>query len=132
MNSVLVRSNFVRIPNPTEKSMTNPITNVMIPDADLAKAVREALNLKPGEPILQAALQVLKVLDAAESDISDLTGLEKATGLTALQLSVNSVSDISPIAKLQKLESLDLSDADTSVSDVRANREFTEPEKTQT
>ena len=64
--------------------MTNPTTNVLIPDLGLAAAVREALNLKPSDPIPQKALQELEELTADESSISDLTGLEKATNLWAL------------------------------------------------
>ena len=96
--------------------MTKPTTNMLIPDPDLAAAVREAVNLEPNAPISQEVLQELRKLPADESGISDLTGLEKATNLETLELRGTSVSDVSPLSGLRKLVELDL--RGTSVSDV--------------
>ena len=65
---------------------------VTIPDANLAEAVREALDLGQTEPIPQKELEKLENLDAKAKGIKDLTGLEKATGLIILQLRKNQVS----------------------------------------
>ena len=86
--------------------MTNSITNVPIPDPNLAAIVRKALNLELSNPISQEVLQELRELPADESGISDLTGLEKATNLKTLELRGTSVSDVNPLSGLENLKDL--------------------------
>ena len=86
--------------------MTNPATNVLILDPNLAAIVREAVNLEPNDPISQEALQELRKLPADASNISDLTGLEKATNLETLELRGTPVSDVNPLSGLENLKDL--------------------------
>ena len=92
---------------------------IHIPDAELAKAIREALGLGEGARITAAAMRNLTEL-AREPDedpwgIVDLTGLEHAVNLEWLSLSNNNdVSDISPLAGLTNLKWLDLWFTDVS------------------
>ena len=79
-----------------------------IPDANLAAAIREALNLAPGDAFTQWNLPKLISLNAEDRQIADLTGLEHATQLQGLTLSGNQISDISALASLEILESLNL------------------------
>ena len=55
------------------------VKSKIIPDKNLAAAVREQLSLDPNEPILEKDLRALKDLFAMHRGIKDLTGLEKAT-----------------------------------------------------
>ena len=79
---------------------------VEIPDPNLRRAVKEALNLPAGTPIMQAAMRDLTSLDVGDQGIADLSGLEFATGLTWLAIPGNQITDLSPIAGLTKLEHL--------------------------
>ncbi len=90
-------------------------TVVVIPDAGLQAAVREALN-KPEGDIYASELAWLQELDAASRDIQDLTGLEYCTNLEALGLWDNQISDLSPLAKLTSLTWLTL--AENQISDL--------------
>ena len=83
-------------------------SNVVIPDAKLAAAVRKALGLGSNAPITEQAMQKLTNLEAHQSDIKDLTGLEHATKLTRLKLWDNKINDITPIAGLTQLRNLDV------------------------
>ena len=89
---------------------------VRMPDANLAAAVRDALNLRPDATITRQGLQDLTILQAPESNISDLTGLEHATRLRWLWMWENEVSDLTPLAGLTNLRSIDLSN--NQISDV--------------
>ena len=89
---------------------------VEIPDANLAAAVREALNLDPNAPITDRNLKKLKSLSAKSRGITNLTGLEKATNLRHLNLSANQIVDITPLARLPRLRTLGL--AVNQISDV--------------
>ena len=82
---------------------------VRMPDANLAAAVRNTLDLGPNARITKQAMQSLTVLIAGESEISDLTGLEHATQLTGLHLYDNQIRNVSPLAELTKLKELSLS-----------------------
>ena len=84
--------------------------DVLIPDAVLAGAVREALDLAPDAPITQQAMLGLTRLVYRGSDekIADLTGLEHAINLTELSLLENQVSDLTPLWNLTNLTELDL------------------------
>ena len=81
---------------------------VRMPDANLAAAVRNALDLGPNARITKQAMQRLTDLRATDSEISDLTGLEHATQLTELALYNNQIRNVSPLAKLTKLRELGL------------------------
>ena len=83
--------------------------NGILPDPDLADAVRRALGRKWDDPpITPADLQNLTRLHAAYADIRSLAGLQHAVNLTDLDLSYNSVSDMSLLSSLKKLESLEI------------------------
>ena len=90
--------------------------NVNFPDANLAAAVRSALDLAEGADIPQTSLAGLTSLQAFRAEIADLTGLEQATGLTFLYLTTNSISDISPLQGLTALTYLDL--GKNNISDI--------------
>ena len=81
---------------------------VSIPDANLATAIREELNLAPGDAFTQWNLLKLISLNAENRQIADLTGLEHATQLQDLTLSGNQINDISPLAGMTNLTELDL------------------------
>ena len=110
--------------------------NVTFPDANLAAAVRKALELSPGADIPQTTLQTLRYFAAYKrfgsgptlvsgvvinggssrqtvwnhpmqlNKITDLTGLEQATALRTLDLRWNQISDISSLASLTQLQVL--------------------------
>ena len=54
----------------------------VMPDKNLAAAVRAELGLDPNEPILEKDLRALKRLTAMHSGIKNLTGLEKSDKFT--------------------------------------------------
>ena len=90
----------------------------LIPDPNLAAAVRKALGLAPNEPITKEAMSRLTTLDAGRDQpdvldfpISDITGLEYATQLEELDLwQHRQINDISPLAGLIQLRKLYLGD----------------------
>ena len=81
---------------------------IAIPDANLRRAVADALGLTEGTPITQPRLDRLTRLTAKEAGISDLKGLEFAVNLTYLHLFRNNVVDASPLAGLTSLTFLEL------------------------
>ena len=81
---------------------------VTIPDAGLAAAVREALELTSDTVLTTFTILDLRVLNARERRITDLTGLEHAHNLEELNLYKNNISDISPLAGLTRLTELNL------------------------
>ena len=87
---------------------------VVFPNANLATAVRTALNsllglnLQTGDAIFPEDVAQLTQLTATNDNIDDLTGLETATGLTNLTLSNNDIVDLEPLSGLTRLERLDL------------------------
>ena len=81
---------------------------VTIPDAGLAAAVREALELTSDTVLTTFTILDLRVLNARERRITDLTGLEHAHNLEELNLYKNNISDISPLAGLTRLTYLSL------------------------
>ena len=83
---------------------------VDIPDANLDRVLREALNLSAGAPITEADMRQLTALNAAARQITDLTGLEYATNLNELRLGENPITDISPLTQLTQLSFLRLND----------------------
>lgn len=99
--------------------LLEPAEVVLIPDANLATAVREALGLEPADPLTTHIIQYLSTLRFYEgfilltpytrlTDITDLTGLEYAHNLRKLDIWANSVSDISPLMGLTQLKELNL------------------------
>lgn len=77
-----------------------------MPDANLRRAVREALELPDEIPLTQVEMQRLTSLDAYRKEITDLTGMEHAPNIAWLSFAENHVSDLSPLAELFKLETL--------------------------
>lgn len=103
-------------PRPIDPTPDPPRGTNLIPDANLAAAVREALGLGPNATITEQQLKRLTRLQAENGEIKDLTGLEYATQLVELYLAKNKISDIEPLAGLVKLDVLAL--PDNQISDV--------------
>ena len=98
---------------------------ILIPDANLAAAIRETLDLAPGTAITELDMLGLGRLvpynnisreytygssgRLPDKQIKDLTGLEYATNLEYLNLPYNAIGDITPITELTKLRSIILS-----------------------
>ena len=87
-----------------------------MPDANLRAAVREALDLAPGDVLTQEAMAKLTSLDFSRRDIKDLTGLEHARPITVLNLGSNQISDVVPLSGLTRLTVLHL--GSNQISDV--------------
>ena len=81
---------------------------VSIPDTNLAKAVREALDLSPNARITDQKMWELIELHANQKQIKNLTGLEHATQLTYLFLYENQISNLDPLLALTHLKELGL------------------------
>ena len=94
-----------------------PAKVVRIPDANLAAAVQEALNLSSARLLTTHTLLNLGKLDASDRSITDLTGLEHALNLQELFLNGNQVSDLRPLKGLKNLRLLFLDR--NQVSDLR-------------
>ena len=105
---------------PIDTSHLRPRLNkpVSIPDANLAKAIRSSLKLKPSEPLTRLNLIDLTQLTAHNSQINDLTGLEHSKQLLFLYVSRNQITDIRPIANLTRLHTIDCSW--NQLTDIRA------------
>lgn len=84
----------------------NPADQVVLPDANLAAAVRKALNLAADAPISKTQAAALTRLSASSANISNLQGLQHLTGLTFLDLNFNEISDLYPLGSLAKLDTL--------------------------
>ena len=82
--------------------------DVVIPDLNLERAVRNALDLPRNQPITRIELQHVKRIKAEDQGIISLIGLEHATGLESLDLSKNQISDLTPLANLIGLNSVAL------------------------
>ena len=90
--------------------MTIPTNVVRFANTALETAVRSALRITTGYPILPSKITELTRLTATRKAIADLTGLEQATGLTDLDLGDNAIVDLGPLRNLPSLEELDLAD----------------------
>jgi Leucine-rich repeat (LRR) protein len=96
----------------------------LIPDANLAAAIRETLGLSVDAPLTAEVLRDLKKLEAPGRQIADLTGLEYATNLAETLFNnynsetPNQISDVSPLSTLTNLTHLHLSR--NQLSDVSA------------
>ena len=99
-------------------SLLPPPEVVLIPDANLAAAVRETLGLAQGGAITSHTMLELRFLDARNHQITDLTGLKHAINLQWLHLEGRSISDISALAGLTNLKTLGV--FASSVSDISA------------
>ena len=91
-----------------------PPKAISIPDANLAAAVREALNLASTTVLTSHTMLELTYLNAPNRGVTDLTGLEYAHNMKELWLgadllsdgkwvSSNAISDLSPIEGLTQL-----------------------------
>ena len=83
---------------------------VVFNNAALESAVRSALRIATGYPILTSKITELTSLTATRKAIDDLTGLEQATGLTRLDLGDNEIVTLGPLSGLTSLTNLDLAD----------------------
>ena len=90
---------------------------IYMPDANLAAAIREALDLAPDASITAGDLRRLITLEARGGQITDLTGLQYARQLEKLDLTDNQINDISLLGDLSELTHLGLSN--NEISDVR-------------
>ena len=97
-------------------SLLPPPQVVSIPDATLALAVRQALNLSSTQVLTTHAMLDLKDLSVDNNGITDLTGMEYAYNLNYLFLRNNNISDVSPLTGMTKLKTLILDD--NNISDV--------------
>ena len=98
---------------PTGMTVPDPADVVSFPNAALETAVRSALRISKGYPILptdEKGLDTLTRLTATRKNIDDLTGLEEATGLTSLDLGQNDIENLTPLQNLTSLTTLDLAD----------------------
>lgn len=100
---------------------------IVIADAALDKAVREALGITASTPITKQALAELTTLTADNRGIVSLKGLEGATGLTTLSLNGNKIRDIAPLKGLTALTFLSVeSNIVTSLSSLANTRNLME------
>lgn len=90
----------------TIEASFNPADQVVLPDTNLAAAVRKALNLATDAPISKTQAAALSSLTASSAKISNLQGLQHLSGLTFLDLNFNDISDLYPLSNLLKLETL--------------------------
>ena len=95
------------IPVPPPEPLPIPAEDVVsIPDANLAAAVRKALDLGSNAIIIKQMMQRLTQLNAGESQIKNLTGLEHATQLMELSLYKNQIRDIKPLYRLESFKAI--------------------------
>ena len=113
--------------NVLPSSLTIPTDAIAFGNTTLETAVRSALGIPKGHPILptgEKGLDTLTRVAATRKEIDDLTGLEGATALITLDLGQNNeISDLNPLQNLTVLTSLDL--ADNDIEDVSALRGLT-------
>ncbi len=91
---------------------------VEIPDSNLQRAVKEALNLPNDSQVTAQDMRQLTGLNAQNTGIESLDGLEYATDLRRLWVNNNPLSDLSPISNCSKLE--DLGIGGCGISDISA------------
>ncbi|MCY4404640.1 MAG: leucine-rich repeat domain-containing protein [Candidatus Poribacteria bacterium] len=94
---------FFEVDSTVPTSETNA---AIIPDPNLASAIREALTIQPAQEITTFDMVSLSSLTAINRGITDLTGLELASRLEFLDLSDNEIQDITPISALPLLRRL--------------------------
>src|SRR5262245_38554679 len=81
---------------------------VLIPDAGLNSAIREALQ-KPEGPLSEQDLLSLTNLDAHSRNVGSVVGLEAAQNLASLDIQSNVLATLSVSSDLKKLTVLDAS-----------------------
>ena len=81
---------------------------VEIPDPNLERAIREALELSSEVSVTQQEMLRLKRLEPLRKQIQDITGLQHGKNLTFLDLASNEISDITPLGELVNLEVLEI------------------------
>ena len=101
---------------PGSITLPTPTDIVVFDNAALETAVRSALRIRTGYPILTSNITGLTSLTATYKQVDDLTGLEQATALTRLDLGNNEIEDLLPLRNLTSLTNLDL--ADNNIEDV--------------
>ena len=79
---------------------------VIIPDKNLATAIRQALTIQPTQHITTFDMVRLQSLKAVNRGITNLTGLEHALALESLDLTGNQIQDLTPISALTLLRTL--------------------------
>ncbi len=99
-------------------TITDTSSISIIPDPNLATALRETLGLGANDDITLANIQRLTSLEAENKRITNLAGLEYATSLKTLVLSNNQISNISPLSGLKHLTLLSV--WNNKISDVSA------------
>ena len=82
--------------------------DVNIPDANLRKAINEALGKAPNARVTATEMATLRELNAGSMDIRNLTGLEATVNLKDLNLHSNLISDLSPLMGLTQLHHIGL------------------------
>ncbi len=90
--------------------------NVDIPDHNLRRVIKEALNLAGDVPITRADMRRLTRFEVRGQQIEDLSGLEHAVNITLIDLGENNIRDLSPLAALTRLEYAEL--RKTPISDL--------------
>ena len=100
-------------------SLSTSAQTVNIPDANLRKAINEALgNQAPNARVTADEMNRLIRLEANARDIKNLKGLETATKLERLELNHNLISNLSPLTGLVRLHRIELED--NTISDISA------------
>ena len=90
---------------------------IVIADANLEAAVKQALQIATADPIPPDTMATLTRLAAANQEITSLSGLEDAGLLETLDLGQNEIVNLSPLSGLTNLETVDLADNDiTNIS----------------
>ena len=79
---------------------------VHIPDPNLERVLREAMELQPGDDITTERIAELRTLNAPNQGIKQLVGIEHAVSLQDLRLPFNEISDLMPLASLTRLKRL--------------------------
>ena len=98
------------LPLPTSAQRVN------VPDANLRKAINEALGKAPNAQITTNEMATLRELRAVSANIKNLTGLETAVNLRHLELTNNAISDLSPLTGLTELRAIGLEE--NTISDL--------------
>ncbi|NQV35763.1 MAG: leucine-rich repeat domain-containing protein, partial [Phycisphaeraceae bacterium] len=99
---------FVEFGGYAAVGLPDPYLDITIADANLKRAVHEALGLQGAPIITRGDMQCLTTLHAWDQGIVDLTGLEYADDLTTLSIPWNQISDIGQLSGLTNLTVLDL------------------------
>ena len=82
---------------------------VVIPDANLAAAIRNKLEYPPEKQITSFDMARLSYLNAYSRGITDLTGLEHAVAIEYLNINDNQIQDLTPILALPELRKMHIS-----------------------